>query len=269
MRECGGVIINGMVRLVRGTPVVRCVASLFAAILAVCGLVPLLMYPLLRLDASSYAGAIGVAAKECAGDPIPARGGCWSAAAARVTITGVDGQTGLAYAVVDVGGQRATREDFVSAPPGVVGVGAVLTARYWHGDVAELLVPPAAKGAAPVVLPTADNPAYRATRFPVAGAVLLAVGAGGLLLWGRALLDDVRGWRRRRRAQVEAELEIRQSSHTATLNRGLARYGITLRSDDADDHAELTGRGDRRPQQQPSTPPAGEQGGKGWSVRAS
>ena len=266
-------IISGMVRLVLGTPVVRCVASVFAAILAVCGLVPLVTYPLLRLDASSYGGAIGVAAKECAGDPIPARGGCWSAAPARVTITGVDGQSGLAYVVVDVPGRPATREDFVSAPPGVVAVGTTLTARYWHGDVAELVVLPAAKGAAPLVLPTADNPAYRATQLPVAGAVLLAVGAGGLLLWGRPLLGDVRDWRRRRRAHDEAELEIRESSRTATLNRGLARYGITLRSDDAGDHVELTGRGDRRPQPQPQpqppTAPNAEQGGKGWSVRPS
>ena len=265
-----------MVRLVRGTPVVRGVATAIAAILGLCGLIPLLAYPLLRLDASSYSTAIGDAAKECAGDPIPARGGCWSAAPARVTVSGVDADSGAAFAVVEVGGQPSVREDFVSPPPPDVAVNATLTARYWHDSIAELLLPPAAKGADPLVLPTRDNPVYRAASFPTASAVLFAVGLAGLLFWGRPLLADVRDWRNRRRAQAEAYAAIADSTRAATLNRGLARYGITLRNADLGDDVELTGRRSVPPPPQPQAAPPAQPahpaqqqdgGGPGWSIR--
>lgn len=254
-----------MMRRVRGTPLVRCAATAIATILGICGLVPLLGYPLLRLDAASYQGAIGVAAGQCAGNPIPARGGCWSAASARVTISGVDAQAGTSFVVVDVAGQPATREDFVAAPQAAVTVGTAVTARYWHEAIAELVLAPAAKGAAPAVLPTRDNPSFRATQLPTASALLLLVGAAGLLVWGRPLLDDVRRLRDRRRQDAEARAAVRDSAYAAGRNRGLARYGITLPA--TDEEVVLTGRRDAAPRTPPPAPTAGDQGGTGWSVR--
>ncbi len=256
-RRRGGVIISAMMRLVRGTPVVRALASAIAAVLLLCGAIPLLGYPLLRLDAASYGSAIGDAHRECGGDPIPARGGCWSAAPARVIISGVDAQSGASFVVVDVTGQPATREDFVSTPP-QLGVGTTLTARYWHDSIAELTLTPPGGNAAPFAMPTRDNPAYRAAQLPTAATLLVLVGVAGLLVWGRPLLDDVRRWRNRGREAEEIAATLRESGDAATRNRGLARYGMDLHDADA---VEL--RGERSaPRQAPAA------GGTGWNVRS-
>ncbi|HZS15953.1 MAG TPA: hypothetical protein VFC09_15275 [Candidatus Dormibacteraeota bacterium] len=237
----GGVMITAMMRLVRGTPVVRCLASAMAAILLLCGLIPIGAYGLLRLDAAAYAGAIGDRAKECPGDPIPARGGCWSAAPVRVTVSGVDAQTEASFVVVDAPGAPPAREDFVITPPVRIATGTTLTARYWQASIAELLLPAGDAGAAPTALPTRDNPQYRAQTVPVASALLTLVSIGGLLVWGLPLVDDLRQLRRRRRMQAEAEAEALESLRAAGQNRGLARYGIDLGAAGPADGVVLTG----------------------------
>jgi hypothetical protein len=252
-------MISAMMRLVRGTPVVRGLASAIALLLGVCGIVPVAAYLLLRLDAAGYESAIGNAARECHGDPIPARGGCWSAASARVVITGVDAESGATFLVVEVAGQPATREDFVSTPPAGIAVGTTLTARYWHGDIATMLVSGADRAKPPVALPTRDNPGFRAQSLPVAGALLVLLGLGGLLVWGRPLLDDVRALRARRRNQAEAEIAVRESAIDPGVNRGLARYGMDV---------VLTGHRATPAAPTPAPPaPTQSQGGEGWNVR--
>jgi hypothetical protein len=252
-----------MMRLVRGTPVVRAVASAIAGLLLLCGLVPLAAYPLLRLDAAGYQSAIGDVARECKGDPIPARGGCWSAAPARVTISGADAQTGASFVVVDSKGQPAAREDFVTAPPAPIGVGTTLTARYWHESIAVLMLPAATKGAAPLSLPTRDNPTYRATDLPTGGALLALLGAAGLLVWGRPLLADVRAFRERRRQAADP---VPQPTSTPTAGLGLKRYGIDLQTATEPEDVVLTGH--RAAPANPTAAP-GAGGGKGWNVRPS
>jgi hypothetical protein len=252
-------MISAMMRLVRGTPVVRGLASAIALLLGVCGIVPVAAYLLLRLDAASYEPAIGNAAKQCQGDPIPARGGCWSAAAARVVITGVDAQSGAAFVVVEVAGQPAMREDFVSAPAAGIAVGTTLTARYWHDSIATLQLAGADKAKPPTALPTRDSPSFRAQSLPVGGALLVLLGLGGLLVWGRPLLDDVRALRARRRNQAEAEIAVRESAINPAANRGLARYGMDV---------VLTGHRATPTSPTPAPPAATQsQGGEGWNVR--
>jgi len=249
-----------MMRLVRGTPLVRAVATAMAALLVLSGIVPMVAYPLLRIDAASYESAIGNPGRECPGDPIPARGGCWSAAAARVTVRGVDAQTTATFVVVAVANQPATREDLVTTPPAQIGVGTALTARYWHDSVAMLVLPAATRSAQPVALPTRDNPTYRAQDLPTGSAVVLLVGLGGLLVWGRPLLDDMRAWRERKRHAAQAEIEARESTSSPTFGRGLARYGIDLQVATAtapDDDVVLTGHRD-------ATADTAE---AGWNVR--
>jgi hypothetical protein len=233
-------MISAMLRLVRGTPVVRGIATAMAAVIVLCGAVPLLAYPLLRLDAAGYETAIGSAAKECSGDPIPARGGCWSAAPARVTVSGADVQRGVSFVVVDVPGQPGTREDFVTPPPNPIAVGATLTARYWHDTIAVLMLPGADRSKPPLALPTRDNPSYRVTSLPVGGALLFLAGGAGLLTWGLPLLDDVRRYRERRRHAAAAEIAVRDSTSSPTFGRGLARYGFDVGG--APEDVVLTGR---------------------------
>jgi hypothetical protein len=264
---------HAMMRLVRGTPVVRAVLAAVAAIFALWGLVAVAMYPLLRVDAASYERAAGSAAAECPGDPIPARGGCWSAAPARVTISGVDhsGGADVAFVVVAVQGQAARRADLVDATRiAALPTGTTLSARWWHEDIAVLALPGASTGAAPTLLPTRDNPSYRATRLPIGDAVTLLLGAGGLLLWGRPLLADVREWRARRRGDSDGAGDDSAAGPAADgedvtsapgFGRGLARYGIDLRT------TEVTLTGQRATP--PSTKPGAttKPGGSGWNIR--
>src|SRR5437867_2947391 len=219
-----------MTRWVRGTPQVRAIATVFATLFVVFSVWPLAAYPLLRLDAASYQAAIGDKAKQCAGDPIPARGGCWSAAPARVTIAGVDADSGATFAVVAVNGQPATRADLVDPPPpGTIAVGDTLTVRYWHGDVAMLVLDAPSKGAVFTLLATRANPVYREGQFPTGSALTFLLGVAGLLVWGRPLLDDVRGYRERKRRDAAAEADAREATSSPTFGRGLARYGIDLK----------------------------------------
>jgi hypothetical protein len=246
-------MIRSMMRLVRGTPVVRMVLSVLAALFTVWGAVALAGYPLLRLDAAAYEHAIGDASARCAGDPVPARGGCWSAVPARVTVSGVDGSSGtpIAFAVVDMPHSAAMRADLLDASHlGALPTGTRLTVRFWH-DRLSMLVVPAATGAAPLLLATRDSPTYHATALPVGDALTLLLGVAGLLVWGRPALDDVRTWRERRRPQREGG----DADVTALGRRGLARYGIDLPGTGGDD-VQLTGQ---------RTAP--QESGAGWNVR--
>jgi hypothetical protein len=258
-----------MLRLVRGTPVVRMVLTALSVLLTVWGLIALAMYPLLRLDAAAYEMAISSAAAECRGDPIPARGGCWSAAPARVTVTGVDRRSGtdVAFVVVDVHNMPAMRADLVDAShAAALTVGTALTVRYWHEDLAMLVVPAPAKGAAPLTLPTRDNPTYRAATLPAGDALTLLAGVAGLLVWGRPLLDDVRAWRQRRRDEADDGIDTTPMSFG---HRGLARYGIDL--PDAPpppmphDDVMLTGRRAIPPLPRQAAPQ--QEDDRGWKIR--
>ena len=263
-----------MLRLVRGTPVVRVVLSAVAVIFTVWGLIALAMYPLLRLDAGSYEKAIGSPAAECSGDPIPARGGCWSGAAGRVTVSGIDRQSGadIAFVVVDVRKLPAVRADLVDTTHiAALPVGTTLTVRYWQDHLSMLVLPAAAKGAAPLTLPTRDSPSYRATSVPVADALTLLFGVAGLLVWGRPLLDDVRTWLQRRSGERDGSGD---TTPMAFGRRGLARYGIDLPAapqTPPGDDVVLTGRRATPQTAQPApTPPAPAQpqeGDKGWKIR--
>jgi hypothetical protein len=264
-------MIGAMMRLVRGTPVVRLVLSAFAVLFTLWGAIPLALYPLLRLDAAGYARAITDPGAECKGDPIPARGGCWSAAPARVTITGVDHRGGgdVAYVVVDVRGQQPLRADLVDATRAdLISTRMTLTARYWHGDVAVLVLPASGKSA-PIALPTRANPEYRAAQLPVGDALTALLGVVGLLVWGVPLLADVRAFRARRRDAAATRWDDDHGATAQTFGeRGLARYGIDLhtappRRTALASETELTGRRDRPPQTE-----SGVAGGdKGWNIR--
>jgi hypothetical protein len=261
-----------MVRLVRGTPVVRALVSLAAVVLVLSGAIPLLLYPLLRLDAGSYSGAILDPHAQCAGNAIPARGSCWSAAPARVTVSGVDttGSSAVGFVVLEVSGQPAVRTDFVDHPSvDGLATGTAVTARYWHGDVA-MVVLPASKGAQPLLLETRDSPAYRAAQFPAGSFVSLALGGGALAFWGLPLLADVREWRRRRRDDVLADAEMRAVAHSPAVAHRLAQYSLGTASAP---ETTLTGRRDWPPPAPADRPdpvqPQGapQQGGAGWNVR--
>jgi hypothetical protein len=264
-----------MLRLVRGTPVVRALVSLAAVVLVLSGAIPLLLYPLLRLDAGSYSGAILNPRGQCAGNAIPARGGCWSAAPARVTVSGVDtgGVDAVGFVVLEVKGQPAVRADFVAHPStGGVAEGTVVTARYWHGDVAMVVLPVAARGARPVMLETRDSPAYRASQFPAASFLSLVLGAAALVVWGAPLLDDVRAWWRRRRDGVLADAEMRAVAQSPAVAHRLAQYSLGTGATPAHE-TTLTGRRDWPPPADAPRPdpvqPLGtpQQGGSGWNVR--
>jgi hypothetical protein len=239
-----------------------------AVIFTLWGLVPLAMYPLLRLDAAGYEKAIGDPTAQCAGDPIPARGGCWSAAPARVTIAGIDRQSGadVGFVVVDVGSLPAVRADLVDTSRAAgIAVGTTLTVRYWHEHLSMLVLPAQAKGAPPLTLPTRDNPSYRAAGLPVGDALTMLFGVAGLLVWGRPLLDDARGWRDRWRKQRDDD-----SIATTPMNlgrRGLARYGLDLPAGTSPaDDVVLTGRRATPPPPPPATTEQ-QNADTGWKVR--
>jgi hypothetical protein len=266
-------------------------------VLVLSGAIPLLLYPLLRLDAGSFSGAIRDAHAQCAGNAIPARGGCWSAAPARVIISGVDtsGAGAIGFVVLEVNGEPSVRADFV-AHPSVDGFarGTAVTARYWHGDVAMVVLPAATKGAQPQLLETRDSPAFRASQFPTGSFVSLALGAAALVVWGLPLLADGRDWRRRRRDDQDADAEARAVAQSPAVAHRMARY--SLGTDPAPaatatptptpapavldapaatttSEATLTGRRDwpppaPSPRPDPVQPQGAPQhGGSGWNVR--
>jgi hypothetical protein len=266
-------MISTMMRLVRGTPVVRMVLTAVAVLFTLWGLLPLAAYPLLRLDAASYEKAIGDAAAECPGDPIPARGGCWSAAPARVTVTGIDRQSGadIAFVVVNVRALPAVRADLADTSRGAaITVGTALTVRYWRDSVSMLVLPAPTRQAQPITLPTRDSPSYRATGLPVGDALTLLLGVAGLLVWGRPLLDDVREWREQRRAKRDDGDEGIDATPMTFGRRGLARYGLDLPAASpappADD-VVLTGRRATPPPAEAPAPAPHQDGGSGWKIR--
>ncbi|HEV7680225.1 MAG TPA: hypothetical protein VGQ42_16810 [Candidatus Dormibacteraeota bacterium] len=280
-----------MLRLVRGTPVVRALVSLAAVVLVLSGAIPLLLYPLLRLDAGSFSGAIRDLHAQCAGNAIPARGGCWSAAPARVIISGVDtsGASTVGFVVLEVKGEPSVRADFVDHP-GVDGVarGTAVTARYWHGDVAMVVLAGAGKGAPALMLETRDSPAFRASQFPAASLVSLLLGGAALAVWGMPLLADVREWRRRRRDDGYGDAELRAVAQSPAVANRLARYSLGTAPTPARapgpassaapaatpaPETTLTGRRDwpppaPSPRPDPVQPQGAPQhGGSGWNIR--
>ena len=248
-----------MSRLLRLPPLVRAPLTAVSLVLLLAGGVPVAAFPFLAADAGAYRQAIGVHSSECAKDPVPTAGNCWSAAPARVTITGVDQlESGaVAYLVLQVAGREPVREDLLGgALPKDVELGTKLTVRYWHSDIAEVVT-------ASQTLPTRDNPAYRAAHFPGADAAVVVFAILGLIAFGVPLYGDVQEWRRRKR--LDSELDTAPGAL-----RGLARYGMTL---------------EPAPTEVPETPPAAEAtltgenawpakpdvvpGGAGWNIRAS
>lgn len=211
-----------MSRLLRLPLLARIPIALVSAILLIVGAVPVATYPFYAADARNYEGAIGQPARECPHDPIPAAGSCWSAAQARVTITGVDHtvSNSIAYLVLQVAGQQQVRENLLgtAAVPAGIDDGITVTVRFWGSRISQVL-PPVDKGAAPIVWETGDNPSYRAGSFPTDAAVTAVIGLLGLLGFGLPLIDDVKRWRRRRQIEAEAELAGREALRKRELLR--------------------------------------------------
>ena len=219
-----------MSRLLRLPPLVRAPLTLVSIVLLLAGGIPVAVFPFLVADANAYRQAIGDPARECAHNPIPTSGGCWSAATAKVIITGVDHlDTGdVEYLVVAVPGREAVRENLVAGVPATgLDVGTTVTVRYWHSDLAQIL-PPVDRGAAVVTLATRDNPTYRTAQYPTGSAIAAGLGVVGLLGFGVPLFFDVRRWRRRRRIDAAAEAAARAATTMPGFARGLLRYGMSL-----------------------------------------
>jgi hypothetical protein len=223
-------IIGAMSRPLRLPPLVRAPLTLVSLVLLLAGGITLAVFPFLVADATAYRQAIGDPARECAHNPIPASGGCWSAAAAKVVITGVDhlDSGDVQYLVVAVPGHIAVRENLVPGAHATgIGVGTTVTVRYWHSDIAQIL-PPVDHGAAVVALATRDSPTYRTAQFPIGSAIVAGLGVAGLIGFGVPLFFDVQRWRRRRRIDAEAEAAAREATTMPGFGRGLLRYGMSL-----------------------------------------
>jgi hypothetical protein len=262
-----------MTRLTRLPLHVRGAVALLSLTLLLWSGIPVLLFPFAALDASHYRTAIVTPAARCAGDPVPAPGGCWSSAAARVTITGsdhLDSGEVVDYAVVEVPGRDPVREDLVSAAGfELLGVGQPVSVRYWGSAIADI-VPPTAAHAAPLLLATRDNPSYRTRAFPVSDAMALVLALCGVVLFGVPLLGDAQRWRRRRRIEEEAEAAARDALSSRGFGRGLARYGMepvavpaaapaAVPEEPEAPHVVLSG---EREQPRGTVP-----GGAGWNIR--
>jgi hypothetical protein len=220
--------------MLRLPPIIRAPLTLVAAVLLLVGGIPVALFPFLYMDAGHYRQAVGVAAAECAHDPIPARGGCWSAASARVTITGVDHTDSgdLAYLVLQIPGRQPVRENLVDTRQAVgMEVGTAVTVRYWGDAIAQVL-PPVDKSRPQLVAPTRDNPSYRAAHFPGGSAVAAVLGVVGLALFGVPLIGDARRWRRRRELDRQLEQATRDAAARPDFAQGLRRYGMSLHPED-------------------------------------
>jgi hypothetical protein len=222
-------IIAAMTRLSRLPLHVRAPLALLCTTLLLWSGIPVALFPLLAMDAGHYRTAITDPAARCSGDPIPARNGCWSATSARVVVTGVDQLDSgtVAYAVVEVPGRDAVREDFVdSAHADTLAADMHVTVRYWGSNIVDVAAA-APLSAARVLMPTRDNPSYRAAHFPWNTAVVAAMALAGVVLFAVPLMGDARRWRQRRRLEIEAEAAGRLAISTHGLARGLERYDRT------------------------------------------
>jgi len=211
-------------------PLVLAPLTAISFVLLLGGGIPVVAFPYASADAATYRQAIVDPAHQCAGNPVPAANGCWSAAGARVTITGVDhlDSGDVAFLVVQPNGGDAVRENLVEGERTTgIDVGNTVTVRYWHADIAEVL-PPAAAGIPQAVLATRDNPLYRTAHFPTGSAVTAVLGSLGLLGFGVPLGFAVRRWRRRRRIEAEADAAAREATSRPDFGRGLARYGMSF-----------------------------------------
>jgi hypothetical protein len=245
---------------------------------------PVVAYPFTAVDAGHYSAAIGTASARCAHDPVPAASGCWSARTATVTITGVDhAATGdVAYAVLEVPGRDQVRSDFVSGVNfDMLTVGGTVTVRYWGGDIVQVY-PPVAKGAAPVVLATRDNPSFRAARFPTSDLISALLALMGSIGFGASLWIDLQRWRRREEDEEDGYAGVADPGGIHGMNRGLARYGLVLQSLPPEPETVLTGQPSRvlprrqhvetqqvaeQPPPPPVQPPGTRPGGNGWNIR--